>query len=368
MTNARTISYRQLAVLLVLSRLFSDGSDFRAVEIGYSMQRFTVIVVSSVVLFLLYLPLILLARKHPGESVITVTAEKSKVLSWLCGLFIMLALLVNAVSTICSMSLYSSSTVLAEAPMILLVLLPLAAAGMAAWKGIQGAARSGVLFGAVLAAFLLLIIFSVWERFEWEWLYPSFLEEPELFVGQVVRQLGRNSELLAFAVLMEYVDRKAEYTVFWYIPSIMLLMMLKLLLQTIVLGPFLNSDSFPTLTISALSDIVLFQRLDGVNVGVWLLICIVRMAIALLCIRTVFTRLVGEKTGKWSVWVGTAIIALSALLLGVSSSSTLSVDSISSSWIILLAGGVLIPIIALIAAKFGKIEKRREGTAHEKNG
>ena len=363
MTNTK-ISFHQLSVLLVLSRIFSEGADLRAVEAGYSMQRFTVIAVSGIILFLLYLPLIFLANRHPSESVISIITGKSKVLGWVCGLFIVLSLLTGAVSAICSTELYSTSTVFGEAPLYLLVILPLAVCGIAAWKGIQGSARSGVLFGAVFVTFIVFIIISVWERFNWEWLYPAFLEEPELFFGQVVRQLGRNSELLAFAVLMEYVDTKTAYTVFWYIPSVMILQALKLLLQMIVLGPFLDSTTFPFFTISALSDIVLFQRIDGINVSVWILMCVVRVTVALLCTRTVFTRLVGERTGKWSVWAGAAIVALASLLLGGSSSSTMSIDGISSSWIILLTGGVLIPIIALIAAKIGR---KREGEAHEKS-
>ena len=364
MTNAK-ISYRQLAVLLVLSRIFSDGADFMSVEEGYSMQRFTVILVSYAILFLLYLPLILLANKHPSESVISIVTEKSRVLGWLCGLFTVLSLLTGAVSAICSTGIYSNSTIFERAPTYLIVILPLAVCGIAAWKGIQGFARSGVLFGAVFAVFLIFIMISVWERFEWDWLYPGFLEKPELFSGQVIRQLGRNNELLAFAVLMEYVDKKAAHTVYWYIPSVMLLQLLKLLLQMIVLGPFLNTTTFPLFTISALSDIVLFQRLDGINVVVWLLVCIVKVTVALLCTRAVFTHLVGKRTGKWSVWVGAAVIASAALLSGGSSGSALSLDRIASSWIIPLSGGVLIPIIALIAAKTGR---KREVQSHEKSG
>lgn len=360
----KTISYKQLAVLLVLSRIFSDGADFRGVEAGYSMQRFTVILVSGIVLFLLYLPLIFLANRHPGESVISIVTERSRVLGWLCGGFTVLSLLIGAVSAICSTSIYTISTIFDDAPMYLFVILPLAVCGVAAWKGIQGSARSGVLFGAVFAVFLIFIMISVWERFEWDWLYPALLEEPGLFFGQVVRQLGRNSELLAFGVLMEYVDKNAERAVFWYVPSIMVLQGLKLLLQTIVLGPFLNTTTFPMFTISALSDIVLFQRLDGINVVVWLLVCIVKVTVALLCTRTVFTRLVGARTGKWSVWVGTAVIAAASLMLGGGSDSTLAMDGIASAWAILLTGGVLIPIIALIAAKFGR---RREAEVHEKS-
>lgn len=362
MTNKKTISFKQLAVLLVLSRLSADGADFRAVEAGYSMQRFTVLAVSGVILFLLYLPLIFLASKHPGESAVSVISSKSKVLGWLCGLFIVLTLLINALSSICSTSTYISSTLAGEAPIFLLVLLPLSACTVAAWKGLQGSARSGVLFSLVFAAFLLLMIFSVWDRFDWEWLYPAFLEEPELFAGQVLRQLGRSSEILAFAVLMEFVDKKAAYTVFWYIPSAILLQALKLLLQIIVLGPFLNSASFPFYIISALSDIVLFQRLDGINVAVWLLLCIVKVTVALLCTRTVFTRLAGEKAGKAAMLTEIVVVAVLGLLLGNSSELALRIDNISSSWILLLAGGLLIPIIALIAAK---VKKRG---AYEKNG
>ena len=365
MTNTRTISFKQLAVLLVLSRFFTDAFDFRAVETGYSMQRFTVLAVSSVILFLLYLPLIFVAAKYPGESAFSLITRKSKALGWLCGLFISLWLLLNALSAIFSTGLYTTSTVLGEAPVFLLVLLPLAACTTAAWKGIQGSARSGLLFGAVFAAFILLMIFSVWDRFNWDWLYPAFLEEPELFLGQVLRQLGRNSEILCFAVLMEYVDKKPAYTVFWYIPVLMLLQMIKLLLQMLVLGPFLDSATFPFYTISSLSDIVLFQRLDGINVAVWWLMCIVRVSLALLCIRTVFTRLAGEKAGRAAVLTGAAAVAVFGLTLGESPELTLHIDDLSANWIVMSAGGLLIPIIALIAAK---TEKRGEENAHEKNG
>ena len=365
MTKAKNISYKQLAVLLVLSRLFSDGADLRAVEAGYSMQRFTALIISYAILFLLYLPLIFLAYRNPGESVISIIAGKSKVLGWLCGMFIALALLASAVSTMCSMSLYASSTVLSEAPLILLMILPLAVAALAAWKGIQGTARSGILFAGILAAFLLMIMLSLWKLFDWEWLHMGFFEEPKQLMGQVAKQLGRNSELLAFGVLMEYVNGRTARTVYWYIPAIMLMQALKLLIQIIVLGPYLDSTSFPFFTISALSDIVLFQRLDGINVAVWLLMCIVKVALALLCIREIVVRLVGEKAGRRTVWIGAAVIALASLVLGGTSSASLSMDGISSSYVILLIGGVLIPVIGLIAVK---MRNRGESGASEKSG
>lgn len=364
MTNTTKISYKQLAVLLAMSRLFSDVVAHDPAGSDYSMQRFTVIVTSCLVLFLLYLPLIFLASKHPGESAISLIAGKSKGLGWLCGTVIAVTLLISSVSSICSMSFYATGTVFVQASPILMITLPLLVCAVAAWKGVQGIARSGVIFGAVFLGFLLLIAVSIWCRFDWDWLYPAFLEEPKQFIGQVLHQVGESSELLVFAVLMEYVSEKTTHAVYWYIPAVMVLQLLMLLVEMIVLGPFLSHAAFPFFTISALSDIVLFQRLDGINVAVWTLMCITKITVMLISIRTIFIRLAGEKAGKVSVWTALAVIAAVSLIYGSDTEFTAGVQTILLSCIPLLAGGVLVPVIALIAAKMRK--KPEGGVGREK--
>lgn len=365
MTNNKKISYKQLAVLMALSRLFADVVGHDPAGSVYSMQRFTVIVLSCVILFLLYLPLIFLASKHPGESAISLIAAKSKGLAWLCGTVIAVTLLISSVSSICSMSFYAMGTVFVQASQWLMIILPLLICAIAAWKGIQGIARSGVIFGAVFAAFLLLIGFSVWERFDWSWLYPAFLEEPGQLFGQVMRQVGESSEILVFAVLMEYVSEKTACAVYWYIPAVMILQLLMLLVEMIVLGPFLSSAAFPFFTISALSDIVLFQRLDGINVAVWTLMCITKITVMLISIKTIFIRLAGEKGGKISVWATLAVVAAISLIFGGDTEFTADLQNILLSCIPLLAGGVLIPVIALTA---GRLRKKPEGGGIREKG
>ena len=354
MTDTKKISYKQLAVLMVMSRLFADVVAHDPAGSDYSMQRFTVIVLSCIILFLLYLPLIFLAAKHPGESAISLIAAKSRGLGWLCGAAVAVTLLISSISSICSMSFYATGTVFVQAPMWLMIMLPLLVCAIAAWKGIQGIARSGVIFGAVFAAFMLLIVISVWKRFDWGWLYPAFLEEPGQLFGQLLRQVGESSEILVFAVLMECVGEKTQRTVYWYIPAVMVLQLLMLLIEVLVLGPFLSAAAFPFFTISALSDIVLFQRLDGINVAVWTLMCITKLTVMLISIKTIFVRLAGEKAGKVSVWPALIITAAASLIFGGDTGFTANMQKILLSCIPLLAGGVLIPAIALIAAKLKK--------------
>ena len=365
MTDSKKISYKQLAVLMVISRLFADVVGHDPAGSEYSMQRFTVVILSCVILFLLYLPLIFLAVRHPGESAISLIAEKSRALGWLCGSAIAVTLLISSINAICSMSFYSTGTIFVQASPVLLIILPLLVCAAAAWKGIQGIARSGVIFGAVFVGFLLLIAVSVWERFDWGWLYPAFLEEPGRLFGQVLRQVGESSEILVFAVLMEHVSEKTAHAVYWYIPAVMVLQSLMLLVEILVLGPFLSNAAFPFFTISALSDIVLFQRLDGINVAVWTLMCITKLTVMLISIRTVFTRLAGETAGKVSVWASLAITAGVSVTLGSDIEFTADLQKILLSCIPLLAGGVLVPVIALIAARMRK--KPEGGVVSEKS-
>ena len=358
MTNTKKISYKQLAVLMVMSRLFADVVGHDPAGSEYSMQRFTVVILSCIILFLLYLPLIFLAVKHPGESAISLIAAKSKGLGWLCGLAIAVTLLISAINAICGMSFYSTGTVFVQASPVLLIILPLLICAIAAWKGIQAIARSGVIFGAVFVGFLILVVLSVWKRFDWSWLYPAFLEEPEELFGQVLRQVGESSEILVFAVLMEHVDENAACVVYWYIPAVMVLQILMLLVEMIVLGPFLSACAFPFFTISALSNIVLFQRLDGINVAVWTLMCIAKITVMLISIRTVFIRLAGEKAGKVSVWTALILTAAVSLAYGSDTGFTNNLKNILLSCIPLIAGGVLVPVIALIASR---VRKKAEG-------
>lgn len=358
MTNTKKISYKQLAVLMVMSRLFADVVRHDPSGSEYSMQRFTVVILSCVILFLLYLPLLFLAAKHPGESAISLITEKSKVLGWLCGLAIAVTLLISSINAICSMCFYSMGTVFVQASSVLLIILPLLVCALAAWKGIQAIARSGVIFAAVFVGFLILVGLSVWKRFDWSWLYPAFLDEPGQLFGQVMRQVGESSEMLIFAVLMEHVGEKAAYAVYWYIPAVMVLQILMLLVEIIVLGPFLSAAAFPFFTISALSNIVLFQRLDGINVAVWTLMCITKITVMLISIRTVFIRLAGEKAGKVSVWSALVLTAAVSLAYGSDTGFTNNLQNILLSCMPLLAGGVLVPVAALIAAR---VRKKAEG-------
>ena len=167
-----------------------------------------------------------------------------------------------------------------------------------------------------------------------------------------------------FAVLAEHVEEKAHRAIMWYLPVMTVILELMFLLEMLVLGPFLGSANFPFYTVSSLSNIVLFQRLDGIDVAVWTLMCIVKIALALLCIRTVFDRLAGKKAGMIISLSGLVIIGVLAAAYGGSTAFVKTVTRILTIGIPMITTGILFPIITIILAK--KI-KKKGGEQVEKN-
>lgn len=360
MTSIKKISYGQLAVILVASRLFSESVNFPLNHTQYSMQRFFVIITAYVILFLQYIPMLILTKKYPGESATGILTERNKLLGWIAAISVTVSVLLSAISSLCRMKFYASNTIYGQAPPALLIILLLLICAFAVWKGIQGTARSGVIFAGVFVGFLILMGVSVWKLIDFKWLYPAFIENGTDFIYQVWEQVGSNSEIIFFAVLAEHVKGKVHRTVYWYIPAVMILLMVMFLVEITVLGPFLDSANFPFFTVSALSDIVLFQRLDGIDVGVWTLMCVIKITLALLCIRTVFSRLLGEKQGLLAAFGGIAIIGAIALIYGESLEFVKIVTEILTGCIPMIICGVILPVVALIVANKKEIKNRNE--------
>lgn len=351
MTDTKKISLYQLAVLLIASRLFSEAVNFPLKTTEYSMQRFGVILTAYCIIFLLYIPLILLSKKQGGKSPITILWERNKPLAWIGGIIIAASAVISAVSALCRLRFYAASTIFGQAPALLLVLLPLSVCGFALYKGIQGTARSGVIFTGVFIFFLILISISLSDKLDFQWLYPAFIEDGSSFAGEVWEQIGSNSEIFYFAVLMEYVNEKPQKAIYLYVPVVTFLLEFMFLLEMLVLGPFLDSVSFPFFTVSAMSNIVLFQRLDGIDVAVWTLMCIVKITLALISVKIVFARLVSERAGKIMGYAGLVIVGVLSGFWGGDHGFTDMVTKILTCGIPMILGGIIVPLAALVFSR-----------------
>ena len=353
------ISSGQLAALLVLSRMFAEATRFPLSPSDYNMQRFTAVFAAKIILVLMYIPIILFARKNPGESVISAAVRKNKTLAWTVGVLFILFILVSEIITMCKLQFYASSTIFSEAPTVLLVVLLELVCGYAVFKGVQAIARTGVVVAAVLAVFITAVGFSVWQYAAFTFLYPVLVEDGGSFVNEVILQLGLNVELLIVPVLIGEVRSRPQQAVYWYIPVILILIELMHFLGTVVLGPYLSQVDFPFFLLSALSDIGLFQRLDGIDVAVWILACIIKRAMFTLCIKIIVTKLLGEKAGRIAAYGSLAAVGALTLFVSANNQVLDIFRQINRTLLPLIICGVLIPAVLLFGRS--RNEKKAKG-------
>lgn len=273
------ISFSQLACLFFISRIFAEANSHFAYQSGYGMQRFTVIALSFVLLLVVYIPLIVFVRISGGENVLSCIGKKSRFLSCAVGVLLLLLLLCSTLSTLVHLEYYATSTIFTSAPALLVILLPAVCAVYAIKKGTETAARAGAVVLAAFVVLLVLIIISISSKMNFSYLYPALVDDADTLWGEVLTEFSKNAELPLFAVFCGTVREKPLRCLWVYLPCAFVVTELMNLLYVTVFGRYFNSVVFPFYTLSSFSDIVVLQRLDGIDAVVWTMAAITRLAI-----------------------------------------------------------------------------------------
>lgn len=347
----KKISVLQLCSVLVSSRIFSEAMSFPYEPSPYGMQRFSVIFTAKAILLLLFVPLILFSQKYDGQSVFSVILRKNRACGFIYGGVLAFLLTVSAAYTLSRLQFYTTSTIFNSAPSLIFIVIALLICAYGVYKGIEAVSRASLAIGAVLIVFIATVLLAVSGDFEFSFLYPVPIERPDDFISEVVTELSKNTEIYIFLIAMGFSDKKPHRAIYLGIGILFVIIELLAISQTLVFGPYCEDLNFPFFIMSALSDIVVFQRLDGIDVVLWTLISVIRICVCVICVREIFTRLVGKRTGIVSAGACLLLTGVAAFI----TSGNLSFLSLNSNSFIntavIVATGSLVPLILLFLKK-----------------
>lgn len=129
------IGWGQLGIVLALSRIFAEAANFPRDDINYGMQRFTVILLSFLLLAAVLAPVYVLLKKMPGENVFSAAAKKSPLTAKILAVVYLALLLLMMVTTTVQFEFYTSSTIFDTAPSWVVILFALIACVYGTFKG-----------------------------------------------------------------------------------------------------------------------------------------------------------------------------------------------------------------------------------------
>lgn len=288
------ISAAQLAVLLVLSRLFillifvpdtaqapSGTTALLGIVLGYLLT------------ILLLLPLWKLMQQHPDMDLVEIARQRSEGLGKLTALVCGIICLLASAETAAQFIMFITSAIYPEAEVLCVALIFCAAVVYMVYLGLEAMGRAAAIFlvgAGVSAAFIALGLFRFTDTLS---LISPFYQGAGAVVFSTLSYFTHNVELIALALLVSNLPKgKARSAFLRYHTLISLILFVVGLMAIMVLGYYSQTRSFPIYTMFVLSGSNVFYRFDYLFILIWVATAMVRAALYLL--------LACRMAGRWS--------------------------------------------------------------------
>lgn len=282
----------QLGIVLALSRIFSEAANFPSHDIHYGMQRFTVIIASYLLLSVTLLP-VFTAVKQGRSDIYSGTAGKS------AAAVLIIYLTAASVITTTRLQFYASSTIFDVAPPWLLILFVSIVCLYGLFKGISAVTRTGVIVAAIFLLLLIIVIIGVSKNITLHYLYPAITDNTASFFREVMSEFSKNAEIAIFAALFPTIRKGAVKSLYLCLPLSAGVMLLMTFLYNTVLGEYLNTVNFPFYMLSSLSDISVLQRLDGIDVTVWIMSAVIKISLIIIAVYNLSLNIFRKKKAAY---------------------------------------------------------------------
>lgn len=355
------IGWGQLGIVLALSRIFAEAANFPRDDINYGMQRFTVILLSFLLLAAVMAPVYVLLRKMPEENVFSAAAMKSPGAAKALAAVYLVILLMMMVTATVQLEFYTSSTIFDTAPAWVVILFALIACLYGTVKGLSAVTRAGVVIAGGFAILLVLVICGIAQDIRLCYLTPTLVERPGRLLSEVLSEFSKNTEAVVFIALCSQVRGKTQRSLYVYFGLTLAAMLLMTFLYNTVLGEYLDRTSFPFYRLSSLSDVTLFQRLDGIDAAVWTTAAIIKLSLmtaaAANAVKSAFGGRIAPRITACLLLIVSAVISI---LYSSNTVDFISVSRIPQTGILVFAAVLLIPLTGLLLGLAADRQKKKK--------
>ncbi len=287
----RMISGSQLVFLLLISRLFTLFTFVpRARTAASGSTALLCIPLAGIAVGILLLPSLLLFRRTQTgllDCAFQVGSGYGLLVSLLFGAFClyMAAFTVSHFSFFMTSVVYPNST-----PWVFVILLTLAA-GYAASLGLEAFSRMSVWVFSLLLLLLVLFLCALLPEANMVYLTSPLLDGTPAVGKGIFYTAVNHAEAVALLLLLPRARRAGGRTVAgWLVLTVLAYELLSFLTLT-VLGDYAKTRIFPLHTLSSLTQLSGFGRLDLLHITLWIFAAFLRMTVYLYCAAVCLRRM-----------------------------------------------------------------------------
>lgn len=306
MTKNNTITAGQLFCMLFISRMVVNitYSPYMATS-GEMLDHVVSAALSIFFTIFMALPIYFLYRRRPAcnlaDNAYALTGKFFGLI--LTGVYGLYFLFVCAYT----LSLYETFVTNVITPNYSLPVLAaavLATACYGAWKGVEALARtSGVIIVIVIACLVFMVCALVPEMDPLNYT-PLLYEGSSSMWNGVKKMIGRTSCVAMAAMLLPVTKGKIKKNFLIWTAAIYGVTMILISVIVGALGDFLKTQIFPIYAAATVADLGAFQRNDALFFAVWTSSLFIKISLGLYLFSLCVKKVLGEKAGKISVFVG----------------------------------------------------------------
>lgn len=221
-------------------------------------------------------------KSNGGQSVITAAKEISGLSGRITAVYYILFFIWFAGISVSRFELFISTAVFPNSELYLMTVILIAASLYAALKGPEATSRGAVIITAVLLASILFIILTVAGEFRFYNLKPLLLNGVMPVAGFAFYVSSRTVEFAALQINAPLIEGNIrKMAVIWTL-SVSIISAVIFLVLAGVTGEYGDDQIFPLYTLTVIARFGIFERLDDILTGLWVLCSFIQLAFLIL--------------------------------------------------------------------------------------
>ncbi len=279
MTKMGKISTFQMFCVLFLCRIISLFT-FMLPSAAYIPSGDRILTALPVMVFeILYSAILIFTLKRTEyKGIITAAREKSAAISKILAIAYTLSFIWFAGIGTARFELFISTVMFPNSELHFMIIILLGACVYAALKGIEAIGRASVILFFLLGLSIIFIILSVTREFDYVNLSPVLTEGFSPLISFSFYVSVRAAELLTLHITAPVINGNiGKMAIRWTI----IFSLISTIILTVlagVTGEYGNDQIFPLYTLTVIAKFGIFERLDDILTGVWVLCSFIQVS------------------------------------------------------------------------------------------
>lgn len=340
--SKKIINIAQLVLLAFLARNFSVLTfHLNTTETLSGTDALVGQLFSFGFLLLLMIPIYFLFRKNPGNNLIDCGYSVSPILGRVLGAFFTIYCLLICIHTVARFTFFMTSAVYVGEQGGWFAFLFTCAAAYAVYIGVQALSRFGIFVFIVTQLSFLVILLLLMPKYDLSGFVVPFTQGVMPVVKGGLGFALNYTEIILFLLLASVSKGSLKKGMITFaVMSVVIGALLSFAVHA-VMGQYAATQMFPYYTLTSITEVSIWQRLDSLHLVTWIFTGFIRLASFYYCTVRSMEYILPHKVCRFSPLLLIPVVSVAGYLLSV------DVENFNATW--LSTGMMILFIIAAVA-------------------